>query len=921
MKSPAPGLSAAFGFAAGLCVLAPSVRAQAAPADSAQPEESPVKMEKFEVTGTYIPLARAETALPVTLLDTKAIENTGIATNVLEVLRKAAPQFSGNGNLGNSNANVDLNSTGGGSKLAFRNTQTLVLVNGRRMTYSPILGSGGFQYVDVNLIPLSAIERIEVLQDGASATYGSDAVAGVVNIILKTNFTGLETAARYAVSTNTGHYAERSFAAVGGAGSDKTAVTLSAEYTAIDPLFQYERGFSSPIYGTSSFGGVINTPAVPNLPQYYILNPVLNAPPAGHTDLATLVAQGIYIPVSQSKLMTGTGDERKYAFNLADYVTLLLENRRRNATVNFEHRVNDRLSLFGDVIATRTETFSQLNALPLMGSLAPTNPSNPATQTMIVRNRFVTHPRFFRYDSKSLRVIAGARGRLGADWHWEAAADYNRINQGYTNQNAVDSTLRAAAINNGLINLAARQQAPGAIEAAGFFGTAWDRATSTLTTGDARVNGELGALPAGPVGFAVGTEYRVETLKQSADKNSQTTTLNWDSPVAIDPFAHDRNVWSSFAEVRLPLLGEKQRVPWVHALDLGVAVRHERYSDTDDPTVPKFSLAWRPRRDEWLLRATYSRSFAAPTLFNLFGPTTLNDEAVDFFDSVAGERVARKFHVRGGSNPALLPSRSRNFTAGFVWSPRAWKGLSVTTDIFAIKQIDLVSTIGADTILQDVELKGAASPYARFVTFDGFKGTAIAAPGRFSADATGNIYVTDTLVNIASQQLKGADVKAEYARSIAAWGRFTVAAVLSGYKTYTYQTLPSLPAIETAGYATAYNGTIPRWQGDATLGWSRGGWRANVNWQHIPGVADPRGDGSVRKPFAIETYDAFDVATAYTFDSRWRWFNRLTLRVGANNVFNATPPFGGGTFGSANADIATYSPIGRLLFAEARYKF
>lgn len=186
----------------------PAVPSATAVAGGSGPAEKPVKLEKFEVTGSFIPFASTQTALPLTVFDAQAIDDSGIATNLLDVLRKVAPQFSGSGNIGNANSGANLNFTAGGSSLQFRNVQTLVLVNGRRMAYAPGLAAGGLQFVDVNLIPLSAIERVEVLQDGASATYGTDAVAGVVNIILKTNYQGAEVSAREGISTNPGHYAE-----------------------------------------------------------------------------------------------------------------------------------------------------------------------------------------------------------------------------------------------------------------------------------------------------------------------------------------------------------------------------------------------------------------------------------------------------------------------------------------------------------------------------------------------------------------------------------------------------------------------------------------------------------------------------------------------------------------------------------------
>lgn len=910
---------AAFALMLGGVSLATQGFAQAAGASDAATDDKVLKLDKFEVTGSYIPFAGTQTALPVTTLDTKAIEATGVTTNVLEVLRKAAPQFSGNSNLGNSNANISSGSTGGGSQVAFRNTQTLVLVNGRRMSYSAVLASGGFQFVDVNLIPVSAVAKIEILQDGASATYGTDAVAGVVNIVLKNDYKGMEVSTHYGFTSNTGKYEQRSFSVVGGAASDKTSVTFAAEYTQSDPVFNKDREFSNPTYGTASFGGVINTRTNPNV--YYVLKPGLNAPPAGHTDLATLVAQGIYIQVNSSNLISGLGNEQQYAFNLSEYVTMILQNKRTSAMLNFEHKATDDITVFGDLIYTKTQTYSQLNAQPITAVLDASNPSNPTNQTMLVRNRFTTNPREYYYDTATIRGIIGARGKLGDKYTWETAANKNVVDQSYTNKNVVNAVLRADAVANGLINLAARQQAAGAVAAAGFFGTALGNATSTLTTYDARVAGELVELPGGSVGFAVGAEYRVESLKQTSDVYSQANTFGWESATTLDPFDSSRTVSSIFGELRIPLVGKSQNIPGVYSLELDAAGRFEKYSDTDDPSVPKVSLSWRPFNEEFLLRGTFSKSFSAPTLFNLFGPGGIGFTDSLALDKLGGGSITGQAQSRSGSNPNLMPSRSKNYTFGFVWSPKAVKGLSVTVDYFNIEQTDLISTIGAETILQDVELNGPASPYAGFVKITGFNGTAITAPGQIGNNAIDDIYVTDTLVNIASVKLKGIDMKVEYTYQHDVWGRFDTNLSVGYYDSYTVQALPSVDPFETVDLATNTNGTIPRWMSYASVSWTRGHWGANLGWQHIPGVTDVNGTGTAASPFEVASYDSFDVSGRYTFGSDWKMLNGLSVRLGVNNVFNKMPPAAGGTFTDSNADIATYNPVGRLYFVEAKYTF
>ncbi len=261
--------------------------------------EEPTTLEKFVVTGTYLPMSADAPAIPVSTVDITAIQNSGEANNLMEVLQKVQPQFTGGLNLGPTNGNVASNSTNGGSQLALRNFPTLVLINGHRAGFAPIDSVGGFQFVDLNLIPVSAVEKIEVLTDGASAIYGSDAVGGVVNVILKSNFSGFEVDTHYGWSTGlvTGSYVEKGTSITGGVSNGKTSITISAEFSSNTPLYQYQVTTSRFTTGTTNYPGVIN---LYNLntgatTDYYVLNSSMNAPPVGNPQsLSALVAAGIY---------------------------------------------------------------------------------------------------------------------------------------------------------------------------------------------------------------------------------------------------------------------------------------------------------------------------------------------------------------------------------------------------------------------------------------------------------------------------------------------------------------------------------------------------------------------------------------------------------------------------------------------------
>ena len=167
------------------------------------PDQQPVVLEKYVVTGSNIPQAADALAIPVAVVDNQVIADSGVFSDTLDILRKVAPNISG---IGQENAQIATGSNFGGASVTLKGLPTLVLINGRRVANDPAESTGGFQFVDLNVIPPAAVERIEVLQDGASAIYGSDAVGGVINIILKKDYNGWEMGAHYGMSTASGHY-------------------------------------------------------------------------------------------------------------------------------------------------------------------------------------------------------------------------------------------------------------------------------------------------------------------------------------------------------------------------------------------------------------------------------------------------------------------------------------------------------------------------------------------------------------------------------------------------------------------------------------------------------------------------------------------------------------------------------------------
>ena len=900
-----------------------------ASSDSSKKDETEV-LEKFTVTGSYLPPAANTVAIPVTTISSAAIQDSGESSNVLEVLRKMVPQFTGNGNLGNANANVASGSTQGGSALALRNTSTLVLINGRRAAVSPASASGGGGFVDVNMIPLAAIERVDVLMEGASAIYGTDAVAGVVNIILKTDYEGFEAGTQYGFSPNTGHYVEKSGYVVGGGSNGKTSVTFSADWSQYTPIFNYQRPYSAVTYGTPTFAGSVNIGS-----SYYYLDPSITTPTvaAGGTPTATLLANGTYSGPR------GSGAQFTL-FNLSQYVTQTIGSERQSFSTNFEHKVSDYLNFFGDFLYVNTLTHSQINGQPLNSAqamediYASTNGAqgsanglvpagqfgNPFNVAVTGRNRLVSNPREYNNDDTSVRGVVGARGKIGdSGWSYEIGVDYNRVVENYSNPGVINQPHLDAAVLAGAFNFFSRTPISAADEATyQVVGTATGKFVSTLKNYDAKVNGKLFDLPGGPVDIAVGAELRQENLSGIADPLSVidpvTGALGWSGATTFYPFNSSRTVKSEFAEIRIPIAKD---IPGAHLLEFSGAVRHEDYSDTSNPTVPKFTLRYLPVNDEFAIRGSYSKSFSAPQLYSLFGPGGIGFTDPFTLVTSSGAKIANfQTNSQSGSNPDLKPSHATTYSVGVVYSPKAVKGLELSLDYWNIKQTDLISTIGAANILNSVEALGTASPYINSVGIGSFTGPHPTAPGQISgATSQDDIYVTDTLVNIAGQKLSGFDASVKYTWNADRIGRFDFTSNVGYYLHYKFKGLPDATEEDDAAASSYANGTIPRWLATTTIAYTRGNFEALILERHIPGVHDIEDDthtGSV---------DTFDLALSYSFGSAVKYLSGAKFTVGVRNVFNKFGPIDSTVFTDSNVDTSTYDPVGRFFYGAIKYKF
>lgn len=921
----------ALALSAGAALAATGAKAQTTPATPAPSGDSTVQMEQYVVTGSYLPLSATAPAIPVTTLDNQAISASGEHSNLLDVITKISPVFSGGLNIGPTNGNVSSNFTGGGSQANIRDLPTLVLINGNRVTFDPVTAVGNFTFVDLNMIPVSAVDKVEIVTDGASAIYGSDAVGGVVNIILKSNYNGFEVGGYYgfAPDLQSGHWTDRNFHMTGGVSDGKNSIMLSVEWQKNDPLYQFQVSTSGYTTGTTNYPGVINIGT-----QYYRLNPSLSAPPAGSVPIATLVSNGTYSgPYTSTQIIA--------AYNLSAKPTSIIGNTRKSLVGEYDHVFSDSLKLSTNVIYSQTDVFSQLNAQPVSQKIAAGAPFNPTNTTVTAHDRFVSYPRQYLEDTPTIAGAAKLEGQVNQDVSWNVTGTYSQANQHFSNPNLIEQSALTAAETAGTINLFANTLPASTISSLGIFGTAFGEYSSNLTTYQGVVSDKnVFTLPGGSISAAVGMQYRREGYSATADINSLPDSFNWASGTVISPLTVSRNIWGEFAQVVVPIVSPSMGVPGVYSLTTDDAVRHEEYATiSKKPTDPLITLRWQPLDEQFTVRGSYTQSFLAPTLFSLFGPSGIGFSSdITNFQPATGAAIPNdgQANTESLSNVGLSPTTAETFTVGFVYSPKQIKGLSVTVDYMHIRESNVVGTPDVQPILQDVETKGAASIYTKPTTISGHylpfgqvtlndfgdqsDAQAITKPGQISGDTTNDFVVVNS-GNVPGAKLEVIDLAVDYTFDTGI-GRFDLSnkeTVNCHYWAYDLTGAATELAGHASGQFNTFGGTIPRWRAYTRGDYKLRGWDATLAMTYIPALVDAD-DGE-----HINNYYSWDTSIGYTFHGDEPGFlsnfKGISVSVGVNDLFNRQPSQDHDTFVQDNADISAYSPLGRFVYTEVSYKF
>ncbi|HEY5551598.1 MAG TPA: TonB-dependent receptor, partial [Opitutaceae bacterium] len=655
------------------------------PDDGGQSAPDTVVLEEFAVTGSLIKRTDFEGPSPLRVInraDIELIAGTGLA----DVLRNISEAAAFEVNDSTSNAAVR-----GASALDLRAlgaSNTLILVDGRRLAPNGIDNNGAV-FVDLNRFPTGMIERVEILKDGASAVYGADATAGVVNIILRKGFKGTEFSARYGNCLRTDG-AETSWSLISGAErgraramigltwSTRNAIaatdmplTANADQTgiwrALDPV-KYAARLQPTPFAASSFdfrssAGPFASVAVPSVPQLThpsngltiaaIRNPLTGVtstflPGTGGVPQGTLGNPGNLASVPRINNSGRPTPEqfvpRSFApgdasnlFNYQPFVWNTSETERRGVSADLGFEVNPQLDFYGTLSWVQLETETHLAPSPLgtffdNALLVPaSNYYNPFGIPLTFTYRPIeVGPRIARISSDSIGAVLGFRGTLARRFEWDL---------GWSFSNNKTSDLTSNAVSESRVRAALARSTPDALNVFGGPDFQNDPATiegikivtgpsgnASTALADLRVTTtELFALPTGNVGASVAFEHRLERFNVTNDEFSSTLDDVIGAPRRPGPTHSRRDVQSAAAELRLPLVAEG-RLRWLHAAEFSAAARFERFSDGYDSGVKPF-VGLRVRvTPHLLLRASHGEVFRSPSLPQLYGGT--NDQTV-----------------------------------------------------------------------------------------------------------------------------------------------------------------------------------------------------------------------------------------------------------------------------------------------------
>lgn len=943
-----------FALVVGATAIAGTGVAAAQTIPSAQPEAT--TLDRIQVTGSRIRSVDAETSQPVLVLDRAAIEKQGL-TSVAEVLQR----ISANG----ANINRTFNNGGdGSSEISLRNlgsSRTLVLVDGRRWVQS--LGGA----VDLNTIPSAMVERIEVLKDGASSIYGSDAIAGVVNIITRQNFEGAEARA-YVGQFSQGDGERSAIEATIGAGTDTSNVVISLSRVEEQEVSAGDRTISRvPIFGLdplgfsgfSANGRIWNGGPSPTA----LGGPRVVRPGATGTGPANDPRYGL----DQFQPFTAAQD----AYNFAADNYLLTPQTRTSLYLKGRQDISDNVSFVADALYNERRSEQQLAGFPLNGGVSNTrfmspnsfyNPYNPAYggdgRPVAWSHRLTEQERVYQQNVKTFHVYAGFEGSFAVGdrfFDWDVGYNFNKSDQedaqiGDVNVLNVAAGVGPSELRNGRVVCVT---APGGAVIDGcvpfnplspqggvtqemldfLLFTAQDAFQGRTESFTANIAGDLFELPGGMMGFAAGVESRKESGFDRPDAFVAAGFTSGNSRQATSG-AYDLD--EVFAELLIPILAD---VPGAQLLEVSLASRYSDYSNFGDTVNSKFGFKWKPI-DSLLVRGNYAEGFRAPPLLTLFRGQS--DSFIQFGDPCSADFDGRNATIAAncaaagvpanfiqqtnqgfgyfgqtlypfqlGGNPDAGPEFSTSKTLGVVFSPTFAEGLNISLDWWNIEITQALATLSTAFIMDQCYAQGDQALCALITR-------------RPQDNQVGNVSLTPQ--NLSVLDVEGYDLNVSYRMPETEYGSFGFTLDTSYTSKFDQQVTA---ASEVESVVGQYFDRDPNWRvrANASLDWNLGDFGATWSSRYYSGLVEACpfpgfgvcSDENRRVDTGPEARNKLGATTYHDFQGRYNTPWNAVVKLGVNNLFKKEPPVAYQAF--ANSFDPQYDVPGRYLYMEYVQRF
>lgn len=924
----------------------------------AQMAQEPV-VQRVEITGSSIRRVASETALPVTVVSRADIEKSGVQSTE-ELLAQVNAVSSAGGQVSAAQSGL---TTYGKSAVSLRgigSDKTLVLVNGRRLANFAGGATAGAD-VNVNAIPLAAIDRVEVLQDGASGVYGSDAIAGVVNFILRKDFNGIELSGMSGKPTQGGGAKQHKLGVVAGWGDydkDRFSIVGSLAYEKEGNLLGAARDFAKtdtnrPYYegGATETGRIEGTWEHPGgatvldagtnarskdnpygISSTGYGNPLAKLGQCGTMGMAPRPGLGFVVGAPGT-----TKGGANCTFDTGPFVSLVPNREFVGSTANFRFKIDEENELYAEGLYSSNSFTNPIQPAPLRQGFYAGNtsfggtgvepalliyPSNPnykiaadylnsvglgamvGKPLAVSQRTFLLGPRTTHDVAKQDRFVIGAKGTLGK-------LDYDVAyvrNNSKTDGAVVDGFASIFGLSKVLNNPTTfwnpwaplGQQSPEVaklIDSTKYSGPTI--AASSKNEGiDAKVSGTLGQLSGGAIGIAAGMQARDESYTLTP----APATLSGDViglGGAITAVKAKRTVWALFAETE---------VPFTKTLMGDLAVRQDSYSDFGKTFNYKASMKFQPL-DTVATRASVGTGFRAPALTQLYAPQQINTSE-QFIDPAHKEAGQIQVTSIGGGNPNLGPEKSDQLSFGIVLSPV--KQLSASIDFYSIKVKGLIATPSAQEIANGFR-NGSA----------GYGGLVDLTPGGEMS------LIRQLSANVNSLKTEGIDLDLRYKESFMG-GRFQ--AVLDGTYVSKYDLINTSGKTEHSvgtivdqdgnPLVASPTGVILRWKHNLSASYSKSDWNVTVTQRFYKGYETGREiaqDGEdIGKRHFVNNQALYDLVGSYN-----GLIKGLRMSVGVRNLFDKAPPLfiNNGSQFQSGYDVYQYDPRGRFVYVNAAYKF